>query len=114
MSEMNADQFNAMLKVASDVSAERERQHEKWGEQNLPDGTGYGQPNCFDLESAREEFERALAADRLTYEHVLTEEYFEAVEEADPVKLRAELVQVAAVAQAWVEAIDRRSRGGLK
>lgn len=28
--------------------------------------------------------------------------------EKDPVNLRAELIQVAAVAVAWVEAIDRR------
>jgi hypothetical protein len=33
----------------------------------------------------------------------------EALAEDDPTLLRAELIQVAAVAVAWVEAIDRRT-----
>lgn len=52
----------------------------------------------------------ALAAEHggLTWRHILAEEMFEALAESDPAKLRAELVQVAAVAVQWVEAIDRR------
>jgi malonyl CoA-acyl carrier protein transacylase len=44
----------------------------------------------------------------VTWEHILTEEHYEAMAEEDPTRLREELIQVAAVAVAWVEAIDRR------
>jgi hypothetical protein len=40
----------------------------------------------------------------------LLEEVFEAMAEDSPVKLAHELTQVAAVAVAWVEAIERRLR----
>lgn len=40
---------------------------------------------------------------------MLLEEVAEAFAESDDARLRAELVQVAAVAQAWIESIDRRS-----
>lgn len=45
----------------------------------------------------------------ITWRDILTEEVFEAYAESDPVKLRAELVQVAAVAVKMCEAIDRKS-----
>jgi len=72
-----------------DISMERERQDSKWGNQSeLPDPVW------------------------LT---VLTEEVGEAAQEvllatshdASRIGLRAELIQVAAVAVAWIEAIDR-------
>jgi hypothetical protein len=44
----------------------------------------------------------------LTWDGILLEEVYEALAEADPVKLREELVQVAAVAASWVVALDRR------
>jgi hypothetical protein len=47
----------------------------------------------------------------VTWAHILTEEFYEALAEADPEKLREELVQVAAVAVAWVECLDRMRRG---
>ena len=45
-----------------------------------------------------------------TWLHILREEVFEAFAEDDPAKLRAELIQVAAVAVQWVEAIDRAEK----
>jgi hypothetical protein len=66
------------MRVLDEVQDERRRQDAKWGEQNHPDGT------------------------------IALEEVFEALVETDPAKLRDELLQVAAVAVAWVEAIDRR------
>lgn len=41
---------------------------------------------------------------------ILAEEVYEAFAETDPARLRHELVQVAAVAAAWVEDIDSRSQ----
>jgi hypothetical protein len=50
--------------------------------------------------------ERA-AHGEVTWLDILLEEVAEAFAESDLVKLRTELIQVAAVAVRWVEAIDR-------
>lgn len=91
------------------IAAERLLQDAKWGEQNHPDGTG-GNKVTADL--ARLVCQQAAADGRLTWRQVLDEEVQEAFAERDPARLRAELVQVAAVAVAWVESIDRRGDRG--
>lgn len=98
-----------VLSALGEVYAERERQDAKWGEQNHPDGTatGMGEQRMADL--ARRLCDAAHKAGQGTWRHILDEEVREAFAEADPAKLRAELIQVAAVAVAWVEAIDRRA-----
>ena len=48
-----------------------------------------------------------MATGAHSWDAILLEEVFEALAEADPVRRRAELVQVAAVAAAEIEAIDR-------
>jgi hypothetical protein len=97
-----------MEKVLDDVWEERARQHAKWGEQNLPDGTRNGGSRLVLREQARNACERAARENRLTYAHVLEEEFYEVLCEEDLDSLRTELVQLAAVAVQWVEAIDRR------
>lgn len=93
----------AMLSIVR----ERERQDEMWGEQNHPDGTGrFLAKHAL---WARQATERATEDGSLTWRHILWEEVGEAFAESDPVALRKELAQVAAVALAWIEAIDRRS-----
>jgi hypothetical protein len=96
-----------------DVGTERERQVERWGPQNHADGiTGASA-----LEHMREaDFWRAkndsrIATGTLTWDGILLEEIHEALAETDPQRLRVELIQVAAVAVAWAEAIDRRRDG---
>lgn len=81
------------------------------GEENLPDGTGGSGRQTYAV-IARDACDHAQRDGRLTFCHILEEEACEALAEEDPVKLRAELVQVAAVAAKWVRAIDRR-RGSL-
>lgn len=90
-----------------EVSHERGRQVAKWGEQNHPDGTGYAYLRE-QAAKARHECQVAAADGRVTWRLILREEYREALAETDPERLRTELVQVAAVAAAWIEAIDRR------
>lgn len=95
--------------VLNEVMDERFRQHDRFGEQNLPDGTAAQAEQARGiLGVARAAFDAALKAGELTYKNILDEEFWEAMCETDPAKLRAELVQVAAVAVAWIEAIDRR------
>lgn len=116
-----------MLDILREVREERAAQDEKWGEQNHPNGTGgepgiepFGYCDAADLADwlahpspgtlagfMRHRCEVMFSQGGGTYEAILTEEWAEALSEPDPVKLRAELIQVAAVAVAWVEKLDR-------
>lgn len=93
-----------------DVAAERARQRARHGEQRLEDGTGLEPWDEVERDEARLRCDRATLAGRVTWRHVLEEEVAEALAESDPEQLRAELVQVAAVAVQWIEALDRRRR----
>lgn len=105
--------------AAADIAAERIAQDKKWGQQNHIDGTG---PNTLPLasiaglinatelaEKAKRVTDRADRLGILNWRNIFLEEVLEAFAEEDPAKLRAELVQTAAVAQAWIECIDRRT-----
>lgn len=113
--------------VLEEVSQERVRQDEKWGEQNHPNGTGddvpmlHGEPIPKPHEqvaptmgslayTARRVTDKYAKNGALTYADILLEEVGEALAEHHPAALRAELIQVAAVAVAWVEKIDRDAR----
>lgn len=92
--------------VLADVAAERVRQEAKFPEQHLPDGTN--EKYAAAAEQAKADTDEAAADGTLTWLHVQREEYYEALAETDPDRLRTELIQVAAVAARWVEDIDRR------
>jgi hypothetical protein len=93
-------------RVLSLLRSERITQNLKWGEQNHPNGTG-GEDRIREATWAREYCQRASDFGTVTWADIFEEEAFEALAESDPERLRAELLQVAAVAVAWVEAIDR-------
>lgn len=112
--------------VLTEVQDERNRQNAKWGEQNHPNGTGpetypLGEMDCLTFSELGECDGPELAAvatlttdksarrGTVTWKDILLEEVFEATAEEDPDKLRMELIQVAAVATQWVEAIDRNA-----
>lgn len=118
--------------VLSEVAGERRRQDAKWGEQNHPDGTGpnevplaetwWNTPENDPLEdvaatalakAATKATDANARTGTVTFADILLEEVFEALAEDEPAKLRTELVQVAAVATQWVEAIDRRTEAAL-
>jgi hypothetical protein len=101
--------------VLAEIGYERTRQDAKWGEQNHPDGTGPRHlvldmiPTELAMHDARTLCQRYADMGILTWRDILTEEACEALAESDPARLRAELIQVAAVAVNWIEAIDRRT-----
>ncbi|MDY0828570.1 hypothetical protein SK224_05450 [Microbacterium sp. BG28] len=116
------------MSVLDEVAAERARQSAKWGVQRHPDGTGPDSMPLYaetatgiadndeaayirDVMQGRTEwrFHDTSTRDQPgTWTDILLEEVFEALAESDPEKLRTELIQVAAVATQWVEAIDDR------
>ncbi|MEV0628902.1 hypothetical protein [Nonomuraea wenchangensis] len=97
----------SLARALGDVVAERAAQDARFGMQELPDGTG-GAGAADRSAEARDETDEADRAGTLTWRHILAEEVLEAFAETDPGRLRAELVQVAAVAVKWVQALDRR------
>ncbi|MEV4112813.1 NUDIX domain-containing protein [Nonomuraea sp. NPDC049695] len=101
----------SLARVLADVTAERAAQDARWGMQILPDGTG-DEGTVAESDRARHETEAAAAGGVLTWRHILAEEVMEAFAETDPERLRAELIQVAAVAVKWTQALDRRPPSG--
>lgn len=126
------------LQVVNEVVEEHRRQDAKWGEQNHPSlcsgalaDVFSGHTPVFIVEVAMElphpEYVKSLVNERLQkqtvgYADIALEEFTEVVEAAaldardggNEDRTRTELVQLAAVCVAWVEAIDRRAakRGG--
>ena len=97
--------------VLEQVSAERVRQDARWGEQNHPNGTGLPSMQAA-AERSRRVCEQNFQNGRGSWADILREEFHEALAEDDPNRLRFELIQVAAVAVAWIEAIERRAKAG--
>jgi protein involved in temperature-dependent protein secretion len=92
---------------AEEIDAERQRQLAKFGEQHHPDGTG-GSGALYVADRYRTVVDRALEAGNATWRDIALEEVYEALAESDPARLRAELVQVAAVCAAWIADLDSR------
>lgn len=93
-----------VLPLLKEVHAERRAQLEKFGPQEHPNGTD---SSFSDLADAfREDADRAAAEGNLTWRQIMLEEVYEALSETDPVKLRAELIQVMSVASSWIDNID--------
>jgi hypothetical protein len=100
------------------VSRELTRQIAKWGVQAHPDHTGAGwnaagqrqDGNHFAglADLMKQVNDRHVAEDTLSWSTILQEEVYEALAESDPAALVDELVQVAAVAVAWVRDIVTR------
>jgi len=93
--------------VLAEVFAEQVRQVTKFGEQHREDGTGgpVMRSESDRMRAACDHLARSGGAD---WRAVLLEEVYEALAEDDPLKLRAELLQVAAVCATWVQDIDSR------
>lgn len=106
----------ATYAVLNDVAEERARQFAKYGtNEATPHGTGpevrWLGPYTGDSASAveatlRNDYEDYEEDQPVTWVHLLREEVAEAFAEDDPVRLRAELLQVAALAVSWVEKLD--------
>lgn len=111
--------------VLQEVLAERQRQESKWGQQNHPWRMDFAEPEEDFVEpldswflheqprnadEAKELVEAWSEVGILAYCDILMEEVVEALDEPNIKKVREELIQVAAVAVAAIESIDRNGR----
>ena len=108
-------------RVLADVRTHRAEQRARYGSNtDLPDGTGPDVRwlSTFPSMSCRSSAELIEIRLRQEYEshgvvapswmHLVREEVAEAFMESDPVRLREELVQVAALCVSWMETLDAR------
>lgn len=95
--------------LLAEIALERRRQDLISPSQDHPDGTGL--PGQAVVAGARIACQVRTKDGAVTWRHILWRAVAEAFAEPDPARLRAKLVQVAAVAAAWAEALDRRSPG---
>lgn len=98
-----------LLRFARLIDTERQAQLTKWGDQHHPDGTG-GYTEIIGADVARMACQSAAEGGYLDWLHILREEVAEAFAETDPARIRAELIQVAAVCAAWIADIEQRPR----
>lgn len=91
--------------ILGDVIEERRRQVVKWGQQDHPSGD-----TSPELQELCDRAQVLCKSSDDTWPRILLEEVLEAFVEPEGPRLRQELIQVAAVAVAWIEAIDRRAR----
>jgi hypothetical protein len=103
MSYPNYDHHRAF----ADIAAERRRQDVKWGPQHHSDGTNARYER--DADHYKAVVDEEAGDGKSNWAHILLEEIFEALAETDPVRLRAELVESAAVIVNWIEDIDSRA-----
>lgn len=104
------------VNVLSDVRAERARQFARYGtNEDFLDGTGadvkwFGDVTAVQAEQTLRTNYEAYEAEHgvVTFRHLVAEEVAEAFQESNPARLRAELLQVAALAVSWIEKIDSR------
>ena len=101
-----------MNRIYEQIAAERKRQHDKWGEQNWP---MWGNLNSWECKRIAKLTKKAnnkkIRNGRADWFDILREEMLEAFAETDPVKQREEMIQVASVAVAIVEYLDRQIEG---
>lgn len=102
--------------VLQEVLAERIRQDDRWGEQNHPVHDQEDPNGVFLLgrsyAALEQEAKARFAAGRRSWALVELEEIFEALAAKTLAEARAEFIQVAAVAVAAVESIDRKLKEG--
>lgn len=100
-----------MRGVLFEVAEELARAVAKFPDQHLPDGTPqWSNPRAAKriIEGIKKTTDDHAKAGTLTWRHVLDEEVHEAFAESNWPALRAELLQVAAMAVRWIEDGDAR------
>ncbi|HSU01384.1 MAG TPA: sulfurtransferase [Nocardioides sp.] len=102
------EDFARIEAIVEEIAVERRRQVTRWGRQDHPSiGPAGTAPFAPVVARWRAINDARMESGAHSWDAILLEEVFEALVEVDPARRRAELVQVAAVAAAEIEAIDR-------
>ena len=110
MKALDKDIWDVLFAVEAEFARAREKHGDNYG---IPD-FGYDAPDRFAYyrvpraASAQEACERHFKLGYGSWADILVEEVAEAIDATDEDNLIEELIQVAAVASGWVEAIQRR------
>lgn len=102
------------LDIVAEMLVERSRQDKKWGVQNHPsiiDPDRWGAHYDYGIPSeaaAKQACDDAAKFGEQTWASIAIEELSESVYAVNDELRREELIQLAAVALAWIECIDRR------
>lgn len=104
-----AQDMQRLSRVLAEVAGERARQDARWGVSNHPDGTGRFASKAA-VEIARTSCKFAFSQGMGSWHHIMDEAVAKAFAQTAGGTLRARLIDVAAVAVAWVEDIDRRQK----
>lgn len=120
---LTPDVMRRIAEVAADVIVERARQHAKWGAQDCPNLFLEAKYMLLTGDEQRASCQERFRLGIGSWTDILLEELAEGLDEARIAAahdastpehetalglLRDELVQVAAVAAAWIEAVDRQ------
>jgi glutamate synthase domain-containing protein 1 len=98
-------------KIFNEIFIERNSQDKKWGEQNHPMILANNHEHYRGMAIITKTInELANVANEKSWDNIIFEEMYEAFSEKDPKLQRAEMVQVAAVAVAIIENLDRRMK----
>ena len=99
------------LKILSAISDERNRQDEKWGVQDWPLASEGERLVSKELESGVKEIcDRAARSGSQTWYKILGEEFYEAFAAESLDEQIKEMTQVAAVAVAIIECLERKKK----
>ena len=93
--------------IIQEIVKEADAGEAKHGPFHYPDGTRAGGMRLHRREMSQLSCDRAAREGELTAAKVLEEEVDEVLAEEDKVKLRKELLQVAAVSLKWIEKLDQ-------
>lgn len=93
-------------KLIEEIQAEMDHGERKHGRKDYWDGCNPSTRVA--AEMAKRDCDEAAAQGKCAWSDILLEETMEAMAETDTARLRAELIQVAAVAVRWINSIDRR------
>jgi len=105
------------IPILQEISRERTKQDEKWGEQNHPIVDEFTKPfgiyATYKLpseETAKNLYNEADKKGVLTWGHIITEELVEALSANNKEDMREELIQCGAVIVAMIESLDRNGK----
>ncbi len=105
------------VKIFNEFSEERTRQHEKFGEQNIPSVTPGLSPKelaeRYEIpteERAKKTYKHYEDKGEQTYADIVIEELAEVIYAPNEKLRREELVQLGACIVQWIESIDRNNK----